>query len=312
MSTEIRNIFTVNQTLAIRDANAPSAANVFATMADVGGGGSSIYTANDTIGSGRVATVTDTLNFQSVSGAVYGGWIIKPALVGAGANEYATISYGADTIISKYRANQAYAFGKLSDTTNNFDFNTGANPNYSSVDTVFISGGATHTNTLHVKGGGSTTATSSFKLEDSAGNRQLQMFDSGLLALETQSSTGSNLSFYSAGGGSLIATFQKTSSTGLLLNMRSSGTTFFYTRDLYTSFPFWGGSWRGVKIGGANAAPDLSACLELDSTTKGFLPSRMTTVQMDAIGSPAAGLIIYDETTNQWMGYNGTSWVIMG
>jgi len=133
------------------------------------------------------------------------------------------------------------------------------------------------------------------------------MYDSGLLALETQSSTGANLSFYSAGGGALIATFQKTSSTGMLLNMRSSGTTFFYTRDIWTAFPFWGGSWRGVKIGGANAPPDLSACLELDSTTKGFLPPRMTTVQMNAIVTPATGLMVYDTDTNQWMGYDGTS-----
>ncbi len=56
----------------------------------------------------------------------------------------------------------------------------------------------------------------------------------------------------------------------------------------------------------------VSALLELKSTTKGFLPPRMTTVQMNAIASPATGLIIYDTTTNQWMGYNGTSWVILG
>ena len=55
-----------------------------------------------------------------------------------------------------------------------------------------------------------------------------------------------------------------------------------------------------------------SAVLSLDSTTRGFLPPVMTTVEMNAIATPATGLMIYDETTNQWMGYDGTSWVIIG
>ena len=55
-----------------------------------------------------------------------------------------------------------------------------------------------------------------------------------------------------------------------------------------------------------------TAILQLDSTTRGFLPPRMTTTEMNTIASPATGLIIYDITTNQWMGYDGTSWVILG
>jgi hypothetical protein len=57
---------------------------------------------------------------------------------------------------------------------------------------------------------------------------------------------------------------------------------------------------------------DASAIMDLTSTTRGFLPPRMTTVEMNTIATPATGLMIYDETTNQWMGYNGTSWVILG
>lgn len=66
----------------------------------------------------------------------------------------------------------------------------------------------------------------------------------------------------------------------------------------------------GVAIGTATA--DASSILDLTSTTEGFLPPRMTTVEMNAIGSPAEGLMIFDTTTKQWMGYNGTSWVILG
>lgn len=57
---------------------------------------------------------------------------------------------------------------------------------------------------------------------------------------------------------------------------------------------------------------DASALLDVQSTTKGFLPPRMTTTQRTAISSPASGLMVYDTTDNQWYGYNGTSWVILG
>lgn len=57
---------------------------------------------------------------------------------------------------------------------------------------------------------------------------------------------------------------------------------------------------------------DASAVMQIDSTTQGFLPPRMTTVEMAAIVTPATGLMVYDTTTNNWKGYNGTAWVVLG
>ena len=56
--------------------------------------------------------------------------------------------------------------------------------------------------------------------------------------------------------------------------------------------------WRGLEIsaGGAyinTTSVQASAILQADSTTKGFLPPRMTAVQRAAIASPAEGLIVY-------------------
>lgn len=51
-----------------------------------------------------------------------------------------------------------------------------------------------------------------------------------------------------------------------------------------------------------------SSLLTLESTTKGFLPPRMTTVQRTAIATPVAGLIVYDTTANKHYGYDGTNW----
>jgi hypothetical protein len=56
-----------------------------------------------------------------------------------------------------------------------------------------------------------------------------------------------------------------------------------------------------------NATPDASAQLDVASTTRGFLPPRMTTTQRDAISSPAAGLVIYNTTTSKLQVYT-TSW----
>jgi hypothetical protein len=62
-------------------------------------------------------------------------------------------------------------------------------------------------------------------------------------------------------------------------------------------------------IGGAfNVTEQTSAILQLESTTKGFLPPRGTNTQMLAIASPATGLIFYDTTNNKLNVYDGTTW----
>jgi len=60
-----------------------------------------------------------------------------------------------------------------------------------------------------------------------------------------------------------------------------------------------------VVVGASTA--QASAILQADSTTKGFLPPRMTTTQKNAISSPAAGLQVYDSTTNRAAVYS-TAW----
>ena len=49
-----------------------------------------------------------------------------------------------------------------------------------------------------------------------------------------------------------------------------------------------------VKVGDNPTSIDASAALEVESTSKGFLPPRMTTAQRDIIGSPVEGLTIYN------------------
>ncbi|MCZ8227746.1 hypothetical protein [Flavobacterium sp.] len=60
---------------------------------------------------------------------------------------------------------------------------------------------------------------------------------------------------------------------------------------------------------GIGATPDASAKLEVKSTTSGFLPPRLTTLQRDAIVLPATGLVVFNLTTNALEINNGTNLV---
>jgi hypothetical protein len=66
-----------------------------------------------------------------------------------------------------------------------------------------------------------------------------------------------------------------------------------------------------AKVGNTNGSlVAASAAFEVDSTTKGLLLPRMTKTQRDAIGSPAAGLMVYQtDNTPGLRVYNGTSWM---
>lgn len=53
---------------------------------------------------------------------------------------------------------------------------------------------------------------------------------------------------------------------------------------------------------------DPSAMLDVSSITKGFLPPRMTDVQIASISSPPEGLMVYNTTYHTLVFFNGTTW----
>ena len=71
--------------------------------------------------------------------------------------------------------------------------------------------------------------------------------------------------------------------------------------------------WRAIEISGGGVYVNTtsvaaSAILQADSTTKGFLPPRMTTTQINAIATPAAGLMAYNTDLFVICFYDGTNW----
>ncbi|UPT71099.1 MAG: hypothetical protein M0D53_01385 [Flavobacterium sp. JAD_PAG50586_2] len=88
--------------------------------------------------------------------------------------------------------------------------------------------------------------------------------------------------------------------------MKKTITTFLLLAGLYAT--------AQVKIGDNPTTISPSAVLEAESTTKGFLPPRMTKVQMNAIAVPAAGLIVYCTDCNPASLYtfDGSAWNVLG
>src|SRR3989339_2063274 len=63
-----------------------------------------------------------------------------------------------------------------------------------------------------------------------------------------------------------------------------------------------------LQQGIGTATPDASAALDISSTTKGFLPPRLTTLQINTIASPATGLIVFNTSINKPQFFDGTGW----
>ena len=62
------------------------------------------------------------------------------------------------------------------------------------------------------------------------------------------------------------------------------------------------------RVGIGTGTPDASAKLEVNSTTQGVKFPNMTTAQRNAIGTPGAGLVIFDTTLAKLCVYTGAAW----
>jgi hypothetical protein len=129
------------------------------------------------------------------------------------------------------------------------------------------------TGDVKITGSGTSGSIVPFVVRNSAGTELLKVFGNG--AIYIPQPAGSNLFLNNISGYN-----SDTISTG-------------------TSRFICGGGYTGINA---------SAQFEIVSTTKGFLPPRMTTTQKNAISSPAAGLVVYDTTDNKHYGYDGTNW----
>jgi hypothetical protein len=105
--------------------------------------------------------------------------------------------------------------------------------------------------------------------------------------------------------GDLIYRLRQNAGAGNFFDIR------YYGTSNYLGFDYGGNNAISISsdrlVGINTTSPSASAQLDVTSTTRGFLPPRMTTTQRDAISSPAAGLVIYNTTTSKLQVYT-TSW----
>lgn len=70
-------------------------------------------------------------------------------------------------------------------------------------------------------------------------------------------------------------------------------------------------AYNSISSGGlglGTTSPNASALFDLTSSRLGFLPPRVTTIQRDAISSPASGLVVYNTTSGKLNVYTGAAW----
>lgn len=78
--------------------------------------------------------------------------------------------------------------------------------------------------------------------------------------------------------------------------------------SLFTLLTFQQISAQGVSINEDGTDPDVSAMLDIQSTTKGLLIPRVNFIEMYTISNPAIGLLVYCTSDNNFYFYNGGAW----
>jgi hypothetical protein len=171
--------------------------------------------------------------------------------------------------------------------------------------------------TAIAKGAGTTTGTA-FSIVDSASTGRVTVYDNGFTGFGGLPTTGQRVTIYPgdangsqlqiantrAGGHSWIFGAGDTGSSASIV---PAGGFFFYdnngTGGAATRFVIDGSG----NVGIGTTTPSAKSIMDLTSTTKGFLPPRMTTAQRDAITSVPAGLTIYNTSLSKLQVYT-TTW----
>jgi hypothetical protein len=200
---------------------------------------------------------------------------------------------------------------------------------------------------LGIKGSGSTSATTSLLVQNSAGNDALKITDDRVTLISTQLLVNDQfgtriLNTSTNNGGIAIGNLTLGSATGRCVDIIQSGTSAYGGIKFYNDVAqtsriggfFTDGTARFILQTTANDVTiqagliatssslyvgyltydtlPVSAAVAIQSTTRGFLPPRMTTAQRDAIATPATGLKVYNTTLGTTDTYDGATWQRFG
>jgi hypothetical protein len=163
---------------------------------------------------------------------------------------------------------------------------------------------------IQISGRGSTSATTSLLVQNSAGNPALQVDDDRGITLAGSPASGFVIN---ATGTNAAARFGAcaigTWGVGGIFSLGSTNST--ATRIATNNIAaLYLDTNQSVNVGVVAAV--ASAQLQVDSTTKGLLPPRMTNSQRTSISSPAVGLMVYctDAVEGLYV-YKSTGWTLV-
>jgi hypothetical protein len=148
--------------------------------------------------------------------------------------------------------------------------------------------------TARITGTGTTAATNAFTVRNSGAVQTFNVNDLGQVQIGRTTSINWTFSSNSLTSSQYAFIF---SSNGSILTTGAGNGGVFGNND--------GGK---IADSGISTAQVASAVLEASSTTRGFLPPRMTTTQKNAIASPAAGLVVYDTTLGKLCVRGASAW----
>jgi hypothetical protein len=181
---------------------------------------------------------------------------------------------------------------------------------------------------IHIQGSSAATTSSSLLIFNSTPTEIFRIRDNGNVQIGATADAGFKLDV----NGTMrvqsllyASVFYSTSASAINFGYNGENQLYYNNSNLYPRFSRALGlstnlshHWSNLFLTGyihlvdgvtSSSSYLSSAKLQIDSTTQGFLRPRMTTAQKNAIVTPAAGLEVYDSTTNTPNYFNGTTWV---
>jgi hypothetical protein len=157
-----------------------------------------------------------------------------------------------------------------------------------------------------VVGSGSTSATTSLLVQNSAGSQGLKIDDNSGFQIGSMAAAGQGQGIRTdSGGGGINAGINTNFNNGATWNDDANVCAL---KIAYNNGIRIANTTRYPLTLGSDTKAVASAQLEMVSTTQGFLMPRMTTAEINAIASPANGLQVYNTTLSCPCFYDGTAW----
>jgi hypothetical protein len=233
------------------------------------------YTPTSGTGTFNMLVLQNTINQTGGANGITRGLYVNPNLTtGSGAADWRSIEWSNNTGWGLY--------------------GLGTAPNYLNGNLLIGSATDDLTNRLQVTGNAKITGVAGDNLSviNSSGQNNFTIADGGSFNL----------------GGTTTTARANISTSGFNCNLNVTNLNIAnWNGSVYARFTGLDAPSGNFVLGGTTIL--ASAKLQIDSTTQGFLPPRMTETQRNAIASPAAGLTIYNTTVNDLEVYNGSVWV---